>query len=45
LVYFGIYNNGEIKTHRKVFNGNRMMVRTRAKVYALNLLRGVLFHE
>lgn len=45
LVYFGIYDKGEIKTHRRVFNGNRMMIRTRAQVHALNLLRGVLFDE
>lgn len=42
LVYFGIYSDGEIKTNRRVFSGNRMMVRTRAKIYALNLLRGEL---
>lgn len=45
LVYFGIYNNGTITTHKRVFSGNRMMVRTRAKIHALNLLRGVLFDE
>lgn len=43
LVYFGVYNKGEITTHRKVFNGNRLMIRTRATKHALNLVRGVLY--
>jgi len=39
LVYFGLYNDGEIKTYRRVFNGNRTMIRTRAMIYGLNAVR------
>lgn len=42
LVYFGVYYNGEVKTHRQIFNGNRTVIRNRARTYALNLVRGVL---
>jgi nicotinamide-nucleotide amidase len=42
LVYFGLYHDGEIKTYKKVFNGNRTMVRTRATIYGLNLIRNEL---
>jgi nicotinamide-nucleotide amidase len=42
LVYFGVSHNGTITTHRKVFNGNREMIRMRARTYGLNLIREVL---
>ena len=45
LVYFGIYYNNEIKTHRFVFNGNRAKVRQRSVIYALNLVRRELLNE
>lgn len=39
LVYFGLSYKGVTKTFKKIFNGNREMVRTRATIFALNLLR------
>ncbi len=39
LVYFGVNYQGESKTYKKVFNGNRYMIRKRAVIYALNLVR------
>jgi len=39
LTFFGITNKGVTKTYRKIFNGNREMVRTRATIFALNLVR------
>lgn len=39
LTYFGISHKGITKTYKKVFNGNRKMVRTRATIFALNLIR------
>lgn len=45
LVYFGVYYNKEIKTHRFVFNGNRSKVRNRSVTYALNLIRRELLDE
>ena len=39
LTYFGITYNGVTNTHKKIFNGNREMVRTRATIFALNLIR------
>jgi len=39
LVYFGLYLDGEIKTYRRVFNGNREMIRSRAMIYGLNTIR------
>ncbi len=43
LTYFGLTHNGVTKTFKKIFNGNREMVRTRATIYALNLIRKELF--
>ena len=42
LVYFGLYYNDEVKTFRRVFNGDRLMIRNRARTYGLNLIRGIL---
>ena len=42
LVHFGLTYKGKTVSYRRVFNGNRLMVRTRAKIYGLNLIRGVL---
>lgn len=42
LVYFGLCDNGEVKVVKEVFNGNRSMIQSRAKIYALNMLRKVL---
>ena len=39
LVFFGITFNGETTTHKKMFNGNRYMIRKRATIFALNLVR------
>ncbi len=39
LTYFGLSKNGVTNTYKRVFNGNREMVRTRATIYALNLIR------
>ena len=39
LMYFGITYNGDTKTYKKIFNGNREMIRKRATIYALNLVR------
>lgn len=39
LTYFGLTHNEVTKTFKKVFNGNRKMVRTRATTFALNLIR------
>lgn len=39
LVYFGINHKGVTKTYRKVFNGDREMVRYRAVIFALNQVR------
>lgn len=42
LVYFGLCQNGEVFVEKQVFNGNRTMIQTRAKIYALNMLRKAL---
>ncbi len=42
LTYFGLYHNGKVNTYKRIFNGNREMVRIRATIYALNLVRKVL---
>lgn len=42
LVYFGITHLGDTKVYKKIFNGNRLMVRTRSTMYALNLVRNEL---
>ena len=42
LVYFGINHMGNTTIYRKVFNGNREMVRLRAVIFALNMTRKVL---
>lgn len=42
LVYFGIYYNGEVKSFKKVFSGNREKIRKRATSYALNMARELL---
>lgn len=39
LMYFGITYNGDTKSYKKIFNGNREMIRKRATIYALNLVR------
>ncbi len=44
LVYFGVYHNETIKTHRFVFNGDRFKVRSRSVTYALNLIRRELLN-
>jgi nicotinamide-nucleotide amidase len=45
LVYFGLYHNNKIKTFRRVFNGTRTMIRTRAMIYGLNAIRSELLNE
>jgi len=42
LVYFGILYQGKVTTYRKVFNGNREMIRLRATTFALNMVRKTL---
>ncbi|AIO18027.1 Putative competence-damage inducible protein [Candidatus Izimaplasma bacterium HR1] len=42
LVYFGINFMGKTTIHRKVFNGNREMIRIRSVIFALNMLREIL---
>jgi nicotinamide-nucleotide amidase len=39
LTYFGLSHNGHTETFKRIFNGNREMVRIRATVFALNLVR------
>ena len=39
LVYFGINYKNQTKTFKKIFNGNRYMVRKRATLFALNMIR------
>ena len=39
LVYFGVCQNGKTLTYQKMFNGNRIMIRKRATIFALNLVR------
>jgi len=39
LVFFGINYLGKTTTYKKIFNGNREMIRKRATIYALNLVR------
>jgi len=39
LVFFGVCHKGTIKTYKKMFNGNRFMIRKRATIFALNLIR------
>jgi len=42
LTYFGISHNGYTQTYKRIFNGNREMIRTRATIFALNLVRKAL---
>ncbi len=44
LVYFGLTYEGETNTYKKIFNGNRYMVRKRATIYALDLIRKQLIN-
>ncbi len=39
LVFFGVTYKGETITHKKMFNGNRNMIRKRSTIFALNLVR------
>ncbi|MCF7926627.1 MAG: competence/damage-inducible protein A [Candidatus Izimaplasma sp.] len=39
LTYFGLTINNDTQTFRKIFNGDRNMIRLRATNYALNLIR------
>lgn len=39
LVYFGITHLGKTKVYSKISNGNRLMVRTRSTMFALDLVR------
>jgi nicotinamide-nucleotide amidase len=45
LVYFGIRHNNETKLYRKVFNGDRYMIRYRAVIFALNQVRMELMED
>ncbi len=46
LVYFGINHLGKTTIYRKVFTGNREMVRLRSVIFALNMVRETLMeHE
>jgi nicotinamide-nucleotide amidase len=42
LVYFGLNHKGDTKIYRKVFNGNREMIRLRATIFALDIVRKIL---
>ena len=42
LVYFGINHMGDTKIYKKVFNGNREMIRLRSVIFALNMVRETL---
>jgi nicotinamide-nucleotide amidase len=44
LTYFGLSHNGITKTYKRIFNGNREMIRTRATIFALNLVRKELYN-
>ncbi len=39
LVFFGVTYKGVTNTHKKLFNGNRNMIRKRSTIFALNLVR------
>ena len=39
LVYFGITHKGKTTVYRKMFNGDRYMIRYRAVIFALNQVR------
>ena len=39
LVYIGVYCNGEVKAYRNIFVGDRMQVREKATMKALELLK------
>jgi len=39
LVFFGINYLGNTRTYKMIFNGNREMIRNRATIFALNLVR------
>lgn len=39
LVYFGIYVDGEVKSYRHIFTGDRNSVRNRASMTALDIIR------
>ncbi len=41
LVCFGITYKNDTSTYKKIFNGNREMIRRRAVIYALNLVRKI----
>ena len=45
LVFFGINFMGKTTIFRKVFNGNREMIRIRATIFALNMLREMLIQN
>lgn len=45
LVHFGLLYKQKLITEEKVFNGNRDMVRTRAVIFALNMIRKELSNE
>ena len=45
LVFFGLNHMGETTIYRKVFTGNREMVRLRAVIFALNMTRKVLLEN
>ncbi len=45
LVYFGINFMGNTTIYRKVFNGNRDMIRLRSVIFALNMLRETLINN
>lgn len=45
LVYFGINHKGTTKIYRKVFNGDREMIRYRAVIFALNQVRMELLED
>ena len=42
LVYFGVYNRGEVYSIKRIFTGDRNMVRNRATKFALNEIRLIL---
>ncbi len=44
-MYYGLYHEGKTKTYKKVFSGDRNMIRKKATVYGLYLVLKALMHE
>jgi len=44
FVYFALCHHGNMVVEHQVFNGDRVMIQSRATIYALNMLRKVLIN-